>query len=349
MSSVFSFIRPPTPETEGAAPAAGPTEPAVVTSAVVAGTAALPAPLPPVSATALAIANLTSVEQVPAAIVAALETFLPAAQSDLPLPGVILLNVSDRTLGLGNFRGLETRGIFPAVELKGGHAEALVRFQLWGAAPEGANAAALALQGRLMAARADLWDAGFLEFNGVAGTLANQVDTDGPWTRTADYQVLYEYHLAPTAGAESLIARIPIQADQEVSNSTARETTVVIDEMARWDEISAPVLTIRGATRIARLSALVYFQAALADGGLTLLRTHDGASGSPTLYVNLTDFLAALASPTNPERHGQFAFATLADFMSACEPAGDPFPLGDWDSNNIPDVYQSLELPSTRL
>jgi hypothetical protein len=38
--------------------------------------------------------------------------------------------------------------------------------------------------------------------------------------------------------------------------------------------------------------------------------------------------------------------------MVACVPAGDPFPLGDWDNYNIPDAYQSLELtldPPVRL
>lgn len=353
MSSIFSFIRPPEPEAEESAPAEGPTplEPTVTSAPGEAGlvaapapAAALSAPIPPVSVTALAIAVLTSVDQVPTAIASALQIFLPPAQDGLPAPGVIIVNISDRNLGMGNFRGLETRGIFPAVELKGGHAEALVRFQLFSATPEEVNSLTLTLQGLLMAARADLWDAGFLEMSGVAGTLATQQVSDGPWTRTADYQLLFEYHLAPTAGAESLIARIPIAADQEVFNSLARETTVVSDEMVRWDQLSAAVLTVRGTTRIASLSTLVYFEAALAGGAVTLLRTHDGASGAPTSYPTLGDFLNAVASTTTPERHGSFSFASLSDFLLACSAAGDPFPLGDWDSNSIPDVYQSLEL-----
>lgn len=347
MSSIFSFIRPPEAESEPPAavppeaPAPAGPEPAVAAVAA----AAMPAPIPPVLAAAIhSIVELTSVAQVPAAIAATLNVYIDPTTPPLPPSGIIILNITDKSLGLGNFRGLDLRGIFPAVELKGGHADALVRFQLWGATPDEVNAATLALQGRLLAARADLWDAGFLEMSGVGGTLAEQQVTDGPWTRSLDYHILFEYHLAPTAGAESLIARIPVNADQEVFNSLPREVSVVTDDMARWDQLSAPTLVVRGATRVARLAILAYFQSALAGGPVTLLRTFDGASGPPAVFAGLGDFLSGLADPAAPSRHGQFAFASMADLMTACTLAGDPFPLGDWDSNLLPDIYQSMEL-----
>jgi hypothetical protein len=300
----------------------------------------------------LAPPQLTSVDQVPAAIIDLLDNFLPPVQVGVPAPGVLIVNITDKTLGLGNLRGLETRGIFTPVELRGGHAEALVRFQLFGVTAAQVNAAMLTLQGQIMAARADLWDVGFLEMTGVGGTLPTQASPGAPFERTADFQVLYEYHLVPTAGAESLIARIPIHADPEVRNSLARETTTVSDEMVRWDNLSAAPLVVRGATQVARFQSLAFVPGAAPGGAISLLRTHDEASGSPTLYVSLGDFLNALANPSTPELHGQFTFASVSDFLAAFSTAGDPFPLGDWDEDGLVDQYQTQELalaPPIRL
>lgn len=368
MSSVFSFIRPPEPEpgAEEQPQAETPTAEAEETAAgllsEVSAAAALPgggiaaAPLsgpgPVLLAAELAPPQLTSVVQVPAAIVDILDDFLPPVEGGLPTPGILILNITDKTLGLGNLRGLETRGIFPAVEQRGGHVAALLRFQLFGNNSDQVNNAILNLQGQLLAARADLWDVGFLEMTGVGGTLAVQVAEAGPWERSIDYQVLFEYHLVPTSGAESLISRIPIQADQEVFNSIPRETTTVTDEMIRWDDQSASSLVVRGPTQVGRLSSLVFIPGANPGGTVTLLRTHDGAAGPPGAFASLGDFLNALADPSAPVQHGEFTFASIGDLLASFSTAGDPLPLGDWNEDSTADQYQPLELkldPPIRL
>lgn len=79
----------------------------------------------------------------------------------LPTPNVAVLRVSDRTLGVGNSRGLEEAGPFSAVELHGGRIEGVVQFQVWGTDSVAANSEMTALQDLLLTARADLWGAGF--------------------------------------------------------------------------------------------------------------------------------------------------------------------------------------------
>jgi hypothetical protein len=147
-----------------------------------------------------------------------------------------------------------------------------------------------------------------------------------------------------TDGAESLIARIPIHSDPEVRDSLQRETTVVTDEMIRWDNEAAPSLVARGRFDVGGLSVLTFIPSTAPSGTVTLTRTFDGAVGSPTVYLTLATFLAAVAGPDAPERHGQVTFASLGDFLVAFSAAGDPVTLGDWDLDGVPDSYQPRAL-----
>jgi hypothetical protein len=214
----------------------------------------------------------------------------------------------------------------------------VVRFQLWGSAPGAADAAMTGLQGRLLAASRDLWDVGVRALDGVAGTSA--AEARGAWARTADYQVLFEYHLAPAADAGSLIAAIPVAADQEVAGSTVRETTTVTGDGVRWDQLSAPALVVRGACVVNRLAVASFLGAGTPPtGAVRVLRTNDDATGPPAAFATLPAFLQAMADPVAARRGGLLTFASLANFVAAAAP-NDALLLGDWDGDNVPDDYR---------
>src|SRR5262245_20352884 len=217
-----------------------------------------------------------SPDEVVAAVADALAEFLTPVDN-LPVPTVSVLQVSDRTLGIGNSRGLQTVGAFSTVELYGGRIDCVVRFKVFGAGADGADTEMTALQGRLFGRRAELWDAGFLQLDGVAGTLP--VADGDAWSRTADYQALVEYHLAPVSSADSLIVSIPIEADQQMDGSVVGETTTVTDDAVRWDQLTAPALVIRGRRAVERLAVAAFLPAPPPSGAVQLVRTYDGAAG----------------------------------------------------------------------
>lgn len=329
MSSIFSFGHP-AEEEPGAAGAlesgAGPALPGGGTGA------------------AAAAAAISSLASAPAQMLAALETYLPAALPGLPAPSVILLTVNEAPVGLGNFIGLERRGPLAQVEVKGGRLDAVVRFQLWASNLNDVNAAVLDLQGRLLAARDDLWTAGFLRFVSEASEAASLDSTVNSWGRTVDYHALYEYTIDTQDAAQSLIARIPVHADQEVENSLPRETSVVTDELARWDDQGAPGLLRRGPAQVHALQALLFISAATPTSSVTLLRSFESASGPPADHPSLADFLTAVAGPSATARHDQVVLATLQDLLDQMSETGSPQALGDWDLDGTLDAYHTYEL-----
>lgn len=204
----------------------------------------------------------SSLEQALADMLAVLEEYLQG----LPSPSVSVASVTERALAVGNRRGTERRGSFAVLALKGGRLEAVVRFQFLADESADVDAAVKTLQERLLAARDDLWAAGFLRIAAEETSLAEHVSGLDAWRKTADYRILYEFHYEDSEGAESLIARIPIDSDLEERDSPQRETTVVTDEMMRWDNQAAPALEVRpGVRHPFRVSAL-FIIAFLPDG-----------------------------------------------------------------------------------
>ncbi|MCY7277761.1 MAG: hypothetical protein LH702_29495 [Phormidesmis sp. CAN_BIN44] len=264
--------------------------------------------------------------------------FLPSPTLSVPAPNVSVVNVTERTVGLGNRVGNEMRGSFMVAAVKGSRLDAVVRFQVWASQPDGVNAAIQNLHEQLLAAKQTLRGLGFLKLDAIETALAEFDVTLNAWHETCNYKVLYEFRFQDSDGAESLIARIPIAVNSEYS-----ESTMVTDRMVRWDNQSAPILRLRGRTKLTRLSALAYLPAPLPSGTVTLTRTFDGAPGSPTSYPTLEAFLAAITE-ANPTRHGQVTFASVSAFLMAFKGAGDPIELGDWDGDGNLDLYQSRSL-----
>ncbi len=336
MASLFSFLRDQPEALRGGIPEAPAAEAASGSTTAVSEPEAI--------RTILSIPHgAPSQDVVLAAMRSALSFYLPPTTGTLPAPNVSIVKVEEKPIGLGNFIGDEALNQFSVV-LKGGRLQATVRFQLWANTPNDVDQLIDDLHGRLLAAKEDLWIAGFLRFAAEESTLAEHIPSLPAWRRTANYQVLYEYRYTDTDDAQSLIARIPIHTDPEELDSPQRETAVITDDMARWDEGSAPTLDIRGQMTVNRFSALSFVPGASPSAPVMLLRTYDGAAGPPTAFGDLATFVTAVTDPATPERHAQVTFASYSAFLAAFSLAGDPITLGDWDEDTTPDSYQPLSL-----
>lgn len=246
---------------------------------------------------------------------------LPAFVPGLPHPSVSAVTVTQRTLGLGNFRAEDTRGGFTPAVLMGGRIDALLRFQLWDAGPGEVESATQALTAGLLGRRDDLFTKGFLRFNLKSIAPSESIAEPSAWRQNSEFQVLYEYQFADS-DADSLIARIPIRLQEQFD-----ESTEVTDEMTRWDKDAALALAVRGPSAVGGLSALDFIPAA-PTGTVTVLRTFDGAAGPPAVHLTWPDFLSAATGPGPSERHSQIVFASLTSFLAVFVAEGDPVVLG---------------------
>jgi hypothetical protein len=350
VSPVMPEVVPDAPSTAGEAPLALTTTEQPVTSVLILpASASTAAPL----AIEMSVAEtmITPVDRAIAALLSILDDYLPPLALPLPAASLSIASLTEQAVGLGNFRGLETRGAFTTAALKGIQLNALVRFQLWAVGPAQVEQAATDLNARLMADRQsllhialpDATSASLLRLGLEATTPVEYLAQLDGWRKQVDYRVLFEYRYQDSDGAESLIARIPIHADPEILGSPDRETTVVTDEMIRWDEQAASTLVIRGRTRIGSLSLLVFVPGMAPSGTVTLTRTFEGAPTPPTVFTTLTDFLAAVTDPA-ANRNAQIAFASFSDFVDAFSVAGDDVGLGDWNMDSVPDRYQAKQL-----
>ncbi len=305
------------------------------------------------SAVALsAVRSGSDLEQPLAVMLARLKEHLPPAQPALPANRVSVVSLTERTVGIGNWRGTERPAGFAEVALKGLRLDSVVRFQLWGSSLEMAEDAIDQLHQELLAATADLQRQGFLRLEAVATSTAEYVTPLSAWEQHADYRILYEYHYRDTDGAESLIARIPVHSDLEQRGSAERETTRVTDHLVRWDEVAAPPLVVTAATRrpvrVFGLAALTSLPAGWDGSPVTLGRLRGDASAPPSDYPTLEEFLAAVTRENEPDRHARFVFPSLAAFLAAFTEAGDEVALGDWNEDGIADDYRPARLTFTR-
>jgi len=279
-------------------------------------------PMPAAPGVPMARALMTNsaplLDQVISDMLSALSSYLPAPAPPLPAPTVSVVSVTERTVGLGNRRGNETRGSLAVIALKGGRLDAVVRFQLWANDPGDVDTAIAQLHGRLLAARDALWTAGFLRVDAEGASLAEHVSSLNAWRKTTNYRVLYEFRYEDTDGAESLIARIPIKIDSEYG-----ESTVVTDEMIRWDNQAAPLLEISGGAhgvfRIGAVSILAFLPDGWNGSEVTVSASVGGVVHERG-FASVREFLGAFTLETktvelggNPYRAGRLVFPN-ADF-----------------------------------
>ena len=271
-----------------------------------------------------------------------LTPYLPMAAGPLPAPTISVTSLTERTAGLGNYRGNDGRGAFPAVELKGIRVDAVTRFQLWAQDPAQADGKVTALATQLATDADTLWGKGFLKFTLDAVPPAEVIPSLPAWRKHADYRVLFEFAYSET-DATGLIAQIPIDIDGE--------KTLVTDEMTRWSNEQAPALVVRGPFTAGALSLMLYLPplGPKPTGSVTVTRTFDGAAGPPALHASFATFLTAVGGPAPAERHATFTFLSFNDFVTLPDAINDgaEFVMGDGDWNNdaLPNTYEPRRIP----
>lgn len=235
-----------------------------------------------------ASATKTNSTSIPGRAVEAMLKTLRGQMENLPEASLSVASVTERPLAVGNRRGMERFGSFSAIELKGLRLDAVVRFQFLADDPGDVETAAQALQNRLLGAGDVLWMAGFLRLRARETSPAEHMPTSNAWRKTVDYEVLYEYHYEDADGAESIIARIPIDIDSEYG-----ERTEVTDEMVRWDNRDALPLTMSGVSqpnfRVRGLSILA-FLAEDWNGGRVTLSVSLGGADRERSFASVREF-----------------------------------------------------------
>jgi len=278
----------------------------------------------------------TIINQAVTAMLAVLDDYLtpilppgppPPPQPQLPAPGLSLVSVTERTVGLGNRRGTDLLGPFAVLALKGARLEAVVRYQFWATGPGEVDTLISQLHARLTGDAAQLRIEGFLNVAADATTSSDFLADLNFWRRTADFRVLFEFRYQDADGAESVLARIPIEIDSEFPDSTS-----VSDNMARWDDVAAPELVVRrGRTRTFRVNALTVlaFLPAGWDGVAVTVTAATGGATVQQVFANVRNFLNAFALETEtvllggqPYQAGRMEFPNT-NFTSPVVLSGD--------------------------
>jgi hypothetical protein len=229
-------------------------------------------------------------------LLAALQPYLPPPTLGLPPPVASVVSVQEKRVGVGNLRGTDVRASYPAVLLKGGRLDAVVRFQLWAAAPADIATAIAALLDRILAAQTTLRGAGFLQLVIQNTSPPEVVPVLNAWRQSIDVAVLYEYQYEDGDGAYGLIARIPVAIDGGLS-----ESMLLTDEMARWEHDAANPLLIDGLSNpgltVSALSILAYLPAGW-DGHAVTLSASTGGSVHQQIFPTVRTFANAFTLET---------------------------------------------------
>jgi hypothetical protein len=282
-------------------------------------------------------------DQAVTAMLAVMDDYLPPAAPALPPPTVGIATLRERPVGLGGRRGTEFVGGLGVAELKAVRVDALVRYLLWSQDAERAEQQASEMTARLLSDKDALYAKGVLRLALESVSPADHLAPANGWRKGLDCRVLYEHVFVDDDGAAGLISRIPIDSDVDERDSAGHESSVVTDEMVRWDE-DTPALVVRGRFTMTGLSALVTEFGPGPLGSVTITRTHDGAAGVPTGFASLDAFLDAVAGADPPERHARVTFPQFSDFEGELAPGGEDVTLGDLDGDGQPDPYRQLSL-----
>lgn len=256
----------------------------------------------------------------------------PLPAQPLPDPSVSLVSVAEKSVGVGNRLGIDVQGPLSISVLKGVRLDAVVRFQFWGDDPVAVDASITNMHGLLLAAKEQLKKQGFLNLEAV-DTLLAQHSLPDAWRKTATYRMLFEFIYQDTDDSGGLIARIPINI-----NSSFNETTVVTDEMVRWDADAAPALEVRGSASrgsfsVGELAILAFLPVGFNGDGVTVTAFDEGVQRQ-RFFASVRDFRDAFTLAPDPiELGGQLYLAGRMAFPNADFP--DPIVL-----SRVEDFFQ---------
>ena len=273
------------------------------------------------------------------AMIGAFQPLVPTQIAGLPRPSLAVARAELRGAGIGNFIGGAPRGSIGAVEQLALWVRATIRFTLWGFVAFDVDDAVTNLTNAIFARRADLAAQGFLKLAFDASSPPEETREPVAWRRFADYDVLYEFPYEDVGGAAGLI--LPIEAHEDATGSGWR----VLGDLGRWDDQSAPLLSIRGQAVLTALAALSFIADPLLPptGGVTLTRTFDGAP-APADAGTLANFLANVTASSAPARNQLVSVASLSELLSHFAPDGAPLDMGDRNNDGIADRYSPSRL-----
>jgi hypothetical protein len=264
---------------------------------------------------------------------------VPGSAPSVPANSVILARVEEAPVGLGRFIGEETVGELGRVAHRAGRISATVRFDVWAGSPGDAHDGLRALQIALLDAEPTLRAAGVLRLTPEPALPSHSVEPEAAWRVSADYQVLYEFLFRDADAGDSLITRIPVDAELDVATTAEPDHETVRGSLVRWDDEAAPVLQVRGPAVVTATSALVFLTAVSPTGALTVRRSSDRAVVPPDGFVSLTQFLDAVAGPTPASTNAEVEFSSLGGFLASLTPVPGTIGMGDWNSDGAPDTY----------
>jgi hypothetical protein len=273
-----------------------------------------------------------------AAMMNALQPFVPAQVAGLPKPSLTFARAEFCAAGIGNCIGVSPRGSIGGVEQHAVRVQAVARFSVWGFASFDADQAVNALTTSIFAKRSDLQAQGFLKLSFDETTHLEQTRDTTAWRRFADYDMLYEFPYEDVGDAASLI--LPIAAKETATG----DGLTVTGNLGRWDDNAAPPLSVRGQATITELAALSFFAdpANPPSGAVTITRTFDG-SPAPVNAGTLPAFLSAIVS-NPPSRNIFVSLPSISALLAQFTADTTPFTIGDRDQNGVPDSYVPTHL-----
>lgn len=280
-------------------------------------------------------------------VLVTLSGYLSPTPASLPTSTVSVVSATKRNSSIGNRIGTDTRGGFPTVAIKGGHLDASVQFQVWDSSAEDIEVEMNSLHNRLMADKELLRSQGFIKLNVEQSSTSEFLSSLSIWRKTSLLKFLYEYQYQDSDDALSVITRIPIESDLEVSNSAERETSTVTDAMRRWDDESANTLSVVGNgssnAKVFGLNLLVHLPGGWVGDPIIIDRTNLDSVSPPNIYLDFSDFIEAVTDQTSPDQNAQITLPSISGFVNALTIDGAPFELGDWDEDLVPDEYQAYQ------
>ena len=289
-----------------------------------------------------------SLDTAMAEVLSHLGPFVPLPTVGLPDNHLGLVTATARNLAIGYRRGSAYRAGQPVSALTGIFLDATARIEIWGAAPGDVEADMDALQANLLNAAPSLRALGFLSFAAQEITPSQHETSIPAWRKTGSFRFRYEFRASDADDADSFVVRVPVRSQTDDDGAATQETHTVVNGMRRWDDEGAPLLAIRGGgrsgVRLTGLSSFDFRPGGFVGDGVTVERTVSGIVAAPTIYPNLTDFLAATSDPVSPDRNARVSFATLPDFLAELTPDGAPIPLGDWNTDSVRDLFQPRAL-----
>jgi hypothetical protein len=270
------------------------------------------------------------------AVLNAFQPFVPTLAAGLPKASLSIARAVERPAGIGNVIGIGGNRSIAAPERRAIRIEATARFAVWGSAVADVDAQLTALSAKILARRDELAANGFMKLSLGASASHEYAAASNAWSACADYEVLFELPYEDTGDATSLI--LPVDA-AEAATGAAWSVTA---DYARWDDVAALPLLVRGPARIVGLAALSFLgdPANPPTGAVTMTRTYDGAA-APANAPSFDAFILAV-SGAQPVRNIAVSFASISDLFARLTPEPDLVSLGN--ALGTEDAYAAAHL-----